>query len=201
MLKAVRDRLTYANIMATIAVFIALGGTTYAAATLTGRDIKDGSLTGKDLKRNSLTGKQIAEAKLTNPVPRARNAARLAGKPASSYLVRCPDSTMPLANICIESQPRAASTYSSAVGECDRLDRPQTPGRRLPTHSELMAALTYEPIALAPGGELTSNVYPPSTAGGPLEVLTVTDAAGGFALVPNSVAGVRAFRCVSNPIN
>ena len=32
-----REHLTYANVMATIAVFIALGGTSYAAITITGR--------------------------------------------------------------------------------------------------------------------------------------------------------------------
>ncbi len=201
MLRALRDRLTYANVMATIAVFIALGGTTYAAVTITGRDIKDGSLTGRDVKRNSLTGKQIAEAHLSDPVPRARNAARLGGKSASSYLVRCPTGTMPLASICIETQPRAATTYSTATSECDVTQYPATPGRRLPRHDELISALRHEPITLAAGGELTSNVYPSSTPGAPLDVLTVTDAAGGVVLVPNSVAGARPFRCVSNPIN
>jgi len=200
-LTAIRDRLTYANVMATIAVFVALGGTTYAAVTITGRDVKDGSLTGKDVKRNSLTGRQIAEGRLTDPVPRARNTARLAGKPAASYLVRCPEGTMPLASVCIETQPRPATTYSTATSECDFTQYPATPGRRLPRHDELISALRHEPITLAPGGELTSNVYPSSTPGVSVDVLTVTDNVGGVALVPNSVAGPRPFRCVSNPIN
>ena len=37
MLSAVRARLTYANVMATAAVFIALGGSSYAALKVTGR--------------------------------------------------------------------------------------------------------------------------------------------------------------------
>lgn len=201
MLRALRDRLTYANVMATIALFIALGGTTYAAVTITGRDVKDGSLTGKDVKRNSLTGRQIVEARLTKPVPRAHNAARLGGKSAASYLVRCPRGTMPLASICIETQPRPATTYSTATSECDTTQYPTSPGRRLPRHDELISALRHEPITLAAGGELTSNVYPSSTPGVSVDVLTVTDTVGGVALVPNSVAGARPFRCVSNPIN
>jgi hypothetical protein len=54
-----RRRLSYANVMATISVFIALGGTTYAAVTITGSNVKDSSLTGKDVKDGSLTGKDV----------------------------------------------------------------------------------------------------------------------------------------------
>ncbi len=42
--------------MATLAVFIALGGSSYAALSITGRDVADGSLTYRDLKRNTLAG-------------------------------------------------------------------------------------------------------------------------------------------------
>jgi hypothetical protein len=54
-----RTRLSYANVMATIAVFVALGGSSYAAVTLTGKDIKDGTLTGKDVRDRSLTAKDF----------------------------------------------------------------------------------------------------------------------------------------------
>ncbi len=37
--------------LAGLAVFIALGGSAYAAAAITGRDVKDRSLTGADLRR------------------------------------------------------------------------------------------------------------------------------------------------------
>jgi hypothetical protein len=200
-LKALRRHLTYANVMATIAVFVALGGGAYAAITITGRDVKNGSLTGKDIKRNSLGPRQIAELKLA-PVRRAYNAARLGGRSPARYLVRCPAGTIPLTSVCIETQPRPAATYSGAVTECDQVNRPRTPGRRLPTHFELKAALTYQPLQLAPGGELTSNVYPPTSPGGPLQVMTVIDNTGGVAMVPNSITdGQRQFRCAVNPIN
>ena len=54
-----RHRITYSNVMSTFAVFVVLGGTGYAAATLTGADVKNGSLTGKDIKSSSLTGTDI----------------------------------------------------------------------------------------------------------------------------------------------
>lgn len=38
-----------------LALFVALGGSAYAAATITGSSVKDGSLTGRDIKNRSLT--------------------------------------------------------------------------------------------------------------------------------------------------
>jgi hypothetical protein len=64
MFDVIRRRLTYANTMATIAVLIALGGTSYAAAKLTGRDVKDGSLTGADVRSSSLQSRHIADRSL-----------------------------------------------------------------------------------------------------------------------------------------
>jgi hypothetical protein len=58
-----RTRLTYANVMATVAVFIALGGSSYAAITVTGKNVKNSSLTGKDVKNNSLTGSDVKNIK------------------------------------------------------------------------------------------------------------------------------------------
>jgi hypothetical protein len=63
MLAKLRARLTYANVMATVAVFVALGGSSYAAITVTGKNVKNSSLTGTDVKNNSLTGKDVKAIK------------------------------------------------------------------------------------------------------------------------------------------
>jgi hypothetical protein len=55
----VRRRITYANTMATLAVFIALGGSSYAALKVTGKNVKDESLTGADIRNGSLKSKDI----------------------------------------------------------------------------------------------------------------------------------------------
>jgi hypothetical protein len=57
-----------------VAIFVALGGTGYAAAkvgsaeiknnSVRGKDVRNSNLTGKDVKRNSLTGSDIAESRL-----------------------------------------------------------------------------------------------------------------------------------------
>jgi len=61
-----------------------------------------------------------------------------------------------------------------------------------------MAALTA--VQLAPGGELTSNIYP-SVAAGRLDVLYITDQVGSVATTPDTAAGAKAYRCVTDPLN
>ncbi len=69
MLERLRARLTYANVMATLAVFIALGGSSYAAVTISGSTIKKRSIAGTKLKRNTLAGAQIRESRLALDLP------------------------------------------------------------------------------------------------------------------------------------
>jgi hypothetical protein len=92
------------NVVAYLALFVALGGTAIAAKPmLTGADIQDGtinssdlrdrgstgypgpSVQGTDLEANTLTGAEIAESTL-GQVPSASDADKLGGTSASSYL-------------------------------------------------------------------------------------------------------------------
>ena len=60
MLRKLFRRLTYANVMSTIAVFgVLAGGTAYAANEWTGANIVDGSLTGADVYDNTISGNDI----------------------------------------------------------------------------------------------------------------------------------------------
>ena len=195
-----RNKLTYANVMATVAVFIALGGSSYAALTITGRDVKNSSLTYRDLKRNTLGGSRVKESKLKT-VPRARNAARVGGLTAERLLLKCPAGTAPITSTCVETRARQAVPYGTAVGICLSVDTPKTPGRRLPTHQELLAAQSYAQITLTPGGELTANVYPAANPSDPLNVLVMITETGRVAVTPDTFAGRKPYRCVVDPLN
>jgi hypothetical protein len=59
-----RSRVWYANVVATVALFVALGGTSYAALTITGDNVKDSSLRGVDVKNSSLTTSDVKNASL-----------------------------------------------------------------------------------------------------------------------------------------
>jgi len=199
MLERLRGGLSYANVVATLALFIALGGSSYAALTITGKNVRNGSLTGKDLKRNTLTGRQIREGRL-DTVPRARNSARVGGLTAQQLLDKCPQGTLPAADACIEVQARPPQYYSPAVSTCGAIDTPQRPGRRLPTHSELLRAFAYDEFgALTAGGELTSEVFPSSVRPGRLAVFYMTDELGNVAIAEDREADAKAFRCVADP--
>jgi hypothetical protein len=52
-------RPSHGTVVAYLALFVALGGSSYAAVAITGRDVRDGSLTGRDIGNNSLTGRDI----------------------------------------------------------------------------------------------------------------------------------------------
>src|SRR4051794_38059658 len=88
-LRKFRPKLTYANVMSTLAVFIALGGSSYAAVTLSGKDLKHRSIPGTKLERNTVTGSEIRESRLGR-VPRAALADRLGGSATAELKVRCP---------------------------------------------------------------------------------------------------------------
>jgi hypothetical protein len=73
-----RPRLTYANVMATVAVFIALGGASYAAIKLPKnsvgtKQLKKGAVTEQKVRVNGLTGTSIDESTL-GLVPSATHA-------------------------------------------------------------------------------------------------------------------------------
>ena len=71
MLRRIRNRLTYANVVSSMALFVALGGVSYAAVKLpknsvgptqikknavTGSKVRNSSLTGSDVRNSSLRG-------------------------------------------------------------------------------------------------------------------------------------------------
>jgi hypothetical protein len=64
------ERLTYANVMATIAVFIALGGASYAAVKLPKnsvgtKQLKKNSVTTAKIKKDAVTGAKVKKQTLT----------------------------------------------------------------------------------------------------------------------------------------
>jgi hypothetical protein len=56
---------TFSNAIAVLALFLALGGTVYAAGKISGNQIKPHTITGKQIKSGSLTGKQVVGKSLS----------------------------------------------------------------------------------------------------------------------------------------
>jgi hypothetical protein len=100
-MKMLRGKLNYANATATIALFVALGGSAYAAASLpknsvgtkqlkagsvTSAKIKNGAVTGPKVKLSSLgTVPSATSAASAGVAATATNAAALGGSPPSAF--------------------------------------------------------------------------------------------------------------------
>jgi hypothetical protein len=54
-----KPTLSHTTVVAYLALFVALGGTAYAAATITGADVVNGSLTGADLRNSSVRSADV----------------------------------------------------------------------------------------------------------------------------------------------
>ena len=72
MFSSARSKLTYANVMSTIAVFLAVGGGTFALAvakknSVTSTSIRNGQVKTKDLGQNAVRTPKIADAAVTTP--------------------------------------------------------------------------------------------------------------------------------------
>lgn len=201
-----RRHLTFANVTSLLALFVALSGTSYAVVTnsigtreiknnsVRSSDVRNGTLRSRDVKRGSLGGRAVKESTL-GKVPRAKAADRVGRKSSSQLTVRCPVGTRPNMGSCIELVARPAQAYGTAKVACE------TVNRRLPMHQELEGYGDDSPTALAPGGELTANVYPGTPVSDPLKVLIITSSGGAVDVVENTFAGSRQFRCVATPSN
>ena len=121
MIGRILARLTYANVMATVAVFLALGGGAYAAATIGSSDIQrdaiksrhvdPGEILSSDVARDALRGKDIEEKSLDG-------------------VLGCPDGLERAADVCFEEDPNPDAGFEEALNTCAARER------RLPTLAE-----------------------------------------------------------------
>jgi hypothetical protein len=135
MRRLLNNRPSPSMVVALIALFVALGGSGYAAVQLNGKVLKNGSVAGKKIKKNSVTGKQVKESTLRT-VPSARlvggknasdflaaggtaaNARQLGGLSATSFVRReCDQSTGQLKGIVtVPASATFSSTFTAVAG-------------------------------------------------------------------------------------
>jgi hypothetical protein len=221
-----RTKLTYANVMATVAVFIALGGASYAAVKLPRnsvgtKQLKNGAVTGAKIKKGSVTAANIAPGVITQPaidpsklgtVPSATNAAHassadtaeransLQGMTAAQIVaaskLHCPSDTTPAGGLCVETALRSPENFFEAQVTCAEA------GRLMPPESVLFAFLA--PAILKK--ETTTEEWAVAAGGlerGEARTLRVRGNIGGFAYAISFLGeGDQVpFRCVALPIN
>jgi len=198
----VRPRLSYANVVATLALFLALGGGAYAAGLIPGTNLRNRSVPGAKIRRNALTGTEIREGKL-GTVPRAeladvaQNAARLGGESPGRF------------------ERTGRLTYGNATEGVDARvlswDALGLDVRTSPTAGSVLlrntgpARLLYviddgAAATLAPGADATARAsslgFPSSTSGPAGFTVTVSAADGARTLLLSCLAGDGHARCV-----
>lgn len=174
-MQPIKDRLTYANVMATIAVFVALGGSAFAAATVvkknsvSSKSVKNGTLKGVDVAKDTLTGDNINEGTLKVAVP---------------TLPSCPTGTTKVAGLCIESTERAAQGLDGAMTTCAQANR------YLPSVAQLRTLHVQAGVSVA--GEQASDLGQDTN-----HSALGTDS--GLA-ISTDTSFARPFRCATDPI-
>jgi hypothetical protein len=215
-LSAIRRHLSYSNVIATAALFVALGGTSYALIrvdsgdvvnnslrstdlrnnSVRSRDVRDRTLRALDLKPNGLGGGVVKESAL-GKVPLAADAERVGGATAQDLRLRCPGETVAKAGVCIETTIRPVDGFFGATSTCDGARR------GLPTMAQLdRFAVLSGPLSAA--GEWTASVYRnPDNGSDPFDQLEAVVLTGGGVVSYDRVnlAVQHAFRCVALPSN
>lgn len=65
MFRKIYKHISPASLLAMVALFVSLGGISYAAATIHGKNIKNGTVAGKKLKNQAVTGAKVKNDSLT----------------------------------------------------------------------------------------------------------------------------------------
>ncbi len=149
-MKSLHERLTFANVVSVVALFVALGSGAYAVTI--GRNdvgapqIARNAVGTSELKNNKTKGKDVDESSL-GQVPSAASADTadlLDGQDSGSFRVGCPPGFTQAAGVCFENNRREVTTFRSALEACGGA------ASRLPTVSELFAFASMPGIVLSP---------------------------------------------------
>jgi hypothetical protein len=194
-----RPRISYANVVSTLALVLALGGVSYAAVKINGKNIKDRTVTAKKIKKNSLTGTEINEAKLgkvpaaalADNATNAGNANTVGGQAPGSFKLSCPSGTTLAIGECFETSLRADAKWTDANKTCGSV------GRRLPTIAELDTARQNNvQVGVPPNNyEMSASLYNDG-----MNRYFSTDP-GGNLLGDPLATQARPYRCIQSPTN
>jgi hypothetical protein len=177
-----QPKLSYANVMATMAVFIALGGGAYAATQIPNnsvgtKQLKNSAVTTPKIKNGAVTGAKIKLATL-GKVPSAANADTVGGQTIRGFSQTVANGTT--AQQTVLSLNGLTLTLSCGTGE------PTVQAIAAVTGSLLRG--TKIGISVTPAAPVGTSV---ATANVPVTVFTPTDARGSLVLHYLTTAGHR----------
>jgi hypothetical protein len=176
----------HSTLVAYVALFVALGGTTYAAVSL-----PKNSVGTKQLKDGAVTSSKLNANATISHANRAANADRLGGSPAAAFLLRCPTGMLRAGNLCVDFAARPPATLANALQTC------ASAGLRLADAGEL--ALAFNNLGAPQPYEWTgATTYIGATEYGQL----LADNPGReIAFSYGAMTLGETYRCVSSPSN
>jgi len=182
-MQTIRRHFSYANVMATVAVILALGGSAYAAIHL-----KKNSVGARQLKRNSVTNVKIANGAV-NGAKIADGSVGISDVSASLHLI-CRSGTSYLQGACIQDSP-AFDTFTNARNAC------RAAGGRLPSPAELLTLVARGVTDPASASEFTEII----SFDGTNERVEDVDLEGGSSgtISASLIGGTHPYRCVFDP--
>lgn len=133
MFSSIRGRLTYANVVSTLCLFLLLGGGAYAAANLKkdsvgSKQLKAGAVNTVDIAHDAVDGTRVKDGSLGG-----------SDVDASSLGPVCPSALALKGDVCFEPNSHPATTQFAASNDC--ISR----GLRLPTLGEGLLFTTGQP--------------------------------------------------------
>lgn len=138
-----RQHLSYANVAATLALFVATGGTAAAANVIVHSN--------SDIARKTVSGHAPPPGKHANLIAGSVNATDLSPDVKSSLQPHCPSGLQQGVDVCFEPSARAQAPFVSALQTC------QAAGRRLPSVAEV--AEIFDHAGAPQGVEWTDSVF------------------------------------------
>jgi hypothetical protein len=180
MMREIRRHLSYANVMSTIAMVLALGGATALAAghlkknTVTSKSIKNGAVKTADLKGSAVTGAKIADGAVG------------IGDVSAALHLGCKGGTQYLQGACIDNGPEGTTNWGLAELDC------ANKGGRLPNVSELMSLGTRGVVT---GAREFTDVLVRDTG----QTLSETVFSGGKFIQFEDTDNATQYRCVFDP--
>ena len=180
-----RNRLTYANVMSTLAVVLVVaGGTAYAANTIGSSDVIDNSLQSVDLKNNDVRGADVRTDSLTG--------ADIANQ---SGVDTCTHGTSRYGELCVANPDTTERIWYQAAVHCSNLQL------RLPSTGEAMSLAKHYDVPTVgdfPEGQFfwTDEQTDTGSSGG-----AVVDEAGNLGNTPATNSGGIRTVCVTTPTN
>jgi hypothetical protein len=185
--RRLRPRLTYANVASTLALVIALSGSTAMATIVVSSN--------SQVAKNTISGHAPPTGDHPNIISGSVNATDLAASYKTSVTVHCPTGMQLGGGLCFETTERARANYEVALATCALSDL------RLPTEAEveLVYNNTGAPTGTANFEEWASGLA--ANGSNFVAPILVENSSRTITEELFNVASALAYRCVTTPTN